>query len=233
MSTDLTMWLAWPAAIAALIALIRWADLDDDDPSELDPQLSRPAASTCLCATSCGASPCRTYAKEHTPPMSTAAPIVALAIPAGLLSIAGVNMAVRRVRLARHRAPVTREPVHPDGPIPTPTPTRRPMSPPLVPDTRHDTAQPEPHPGPTPHIGADEHWFPLAEIGAMGVSPELVTDAETDLRWALIWHNFEHTLQAEIGRIFAPALAWAEINSSSFDELRELLHLDGVKLVDA
>lgn len=47
------------------------------------------------------------------------------------------------------------------------------------------------------------------------VAPELISDTEMDLAWGLIWHGFEHDMQVEIDRVFAPLLAaWpAEVHS--------------------
>ena len=55
------------------------------------------------------------------------------------------------------------------------------------------------------------------------VSPELISDIETELRWGVIWHDFERSMQAEVDRIFAPALALAECED--FDDLRDLIGL--------
>lgn len=75
------------------------------------------------------------------------------------------------------------------------------------------------------HVGATEAFgSELRALRKIEVSPELVSEVETELRWATIWHDFEATLQAEVDRIFAPALALAKCDD--FDELRDLLHLD-------
>jgi hypothetical protein len=76
-----------------------------------------------------------------------------------------------------------------------------------------------------PHEGATEKFGDeLHALRDMEPSPELVSDIETELAWGLIWHNFEAELQAEVARIFAPALALAECED--FDEVRELIGLD-------
>ena len=53
------------------------------------------------------------------------------------------------------------------------------------------------------------------------VSPELVSDIENELRWGLIWHDFERFMQGEIDQVFGPYLAIAE--APDFDSLRELI----------
>lgn len=94
-------------------------------------------------------------------------------------------------------------------------------------------ARQEPAHTPVPHIGADETDFPreLRALRGAEVSPELVSDIETELRWGLIWHDFEAALQAEVDRIFAPAIDQLT-SCRSFQELRDLLHLH-VELVTA
>lgn len=74
------------------------------------------------------------------------------------------------------------------------------------------------------HRGADLGYG--AELKAMGkieVAPELVSEIEKELEWGLIWHEFESKLQAEVDRIFAPGLIFAEIDS--FEQLRELVEV--------
>lgn len=76
--------------------------------------------------------------------------------------------------------------------------------------------------GPAVHRGADlSYGRELRAMGQMEVAPELVSDIEKELEWGLIWHDLEHRLKAEVDRIFAPALAFAEIET--FDQLRELV----------
>lgn len=72
-------------------------------------------------------------------------------------------------------------------------------------------------------VGATERFgAELRQLREAPVSPELISDIETELAWGVIWHEFEHSLQAEIERVFAPVLA--ELNRPrSFDELRELV----------
>jgi hypothetical protein len=69
--------------------------------------------------------------------------------------------------------------------------------------------------------GADEEF--TEELRAMRmapVAPELISDTERDLAWGLAWHEFEHAMQVEIDRVFAPFLAAAPV-ADDFDELRE------------
>jgi hypothetical protein len=78
--------------------------------------------------------------------------------------------------------------------------------------------------GTVKHVGATENFGrELRALRDVEVSPELVTDIETELRWGLIWHDFERSMQAEVDRIFAPALALAECQD--FDDLRDLIGL--------
>jgi len=78
--------------------------------------------------------------------------------------------------------------------------------------------------GPVVHIGATESFGQeLRALRQVEVSPELVSDIEQELRWGQIWHDFESSMQAEVDRIFAPALALAECED--FDDLRELIGL--------
>jgi hypothetical protein len=75
---------------------------------------------------------------------------------------------------------------------------------------------------PVVHVGATEGFgTELRALRSLEVSPELVTDIENELRWGLIWHDFERFMQAEIDRVFAPYLAFAE--APDFDSLRELI----------
>jgi hypothetical protein len=83
--------------------------------------------------------------------------------------------------------------------------------------------------GPVEHVGATENFGrELRALRNVEVSPELVSDIETELRWGLIWHDFERTMQAEVDRIFAPALALAECED--FDDLRDLIGLESQEL---
>jgi hypothetical protein len=79
---------------------------------------------------------------------------------------------------------------------------------------------------PVPHIGATEEFGDeLHALRDVEVSPELVSDIETELRWGLIWHDFEQALHAEVDRVFAPVLD--ALNAPrTFAELRDLLGLD-------
>ena len=70
------------------------------------------------------------------------------------------------------------------------------------------------------HVGATETFgSELRALRNLEVSPELVSDIETELRWGLIWHDFERTMQAEIDKRFAPYLPVPDCRN--FDELRE------------
>ena len=75
---------------------------------------------------------------------------------------------------------------------------------------------------PVAHVGATESFGrELRALRSIEVSPELVTDIENELRWGLIWHDFERFMQGEIDRVFGPYLAIAE--APDFDSLRELI----------
>jgi hypothetical protein len=77
---------------------------------------------------------------------------------------------------------------------------------------------------PVAHEGATETFgTELRALRSIEVSPELVSDIETELRWGLVWHEFERTMQAEIDRVFAPFLEIAQ--PGNFDDLRELIGL--------
>jgi hypothetical protein len=74
------------------------------------------------------------------------------------------------------------------------------------------------------HVGATENFGrELRALRNVEVSPELISDIETELRWGLIWHDFERSMQLEVDRIFAPALALAECED--FNDLRDLIGL--------
>jgi hypothetical protein len=77
---------------------------------------------------------------------------------------------------------------------------------------------------PVKHVGATERFgAELRALRHIEVSPELVTDIETELRWGLIWHDFERMMQDEIDQVFdkyLPALECVD-----FDDLRELIGL--------
>jgi hypothetical protein len=75
---------------------------------------------------------------------------------------------------------------------------------------------------PVAHEGATEKFgTELRALRSIEVSPELVSDIETELRWGLIWHDFERSMQAEIDRVFAPFLEIAQ--PRTFDDLRKLI----------
>lgn len=77
---------------------------------------------------------------------------------------------------------------------------------------------------PAEHLGATETFgSELRALRDLEVSPELVSEIETELRWGLIWNEFERTMQAEIDRIFAPYLPEPECRD--FDDLREKVGL--------
>jgi hypothetical protein len=75
---------------------------------------------------------------------------------------------------------------------------------------------------PVAHEGATEKFgTELRALRSIEVSPELISDIETELRWGLVWHEFERGMQAEIDRVFAPFLEIAA--PCDFDDLRELI----------
>jgi hypothetical protein len=87
---------------------------------------------------------------------------------------------------------------------------------------RHDVIGRPPNPG--RHEGATERFgAELRAMRHMQVSPELISDIETELQWGLIWHEFERSMQAEIDRVFAPYLAFADC--VDFNDLRDLVGL--------
>ncbi len=78
--------------------------------------------------------------------------------------------------------------------------------------------------GPVKHVGATENFGrELRALRNVEVSPELISDIETELRWGMVWHEFEMTMQAEVDRIFAPCLELVEC--ADFDEVREMVGL--------
>jgi hypothetical protein len=93
---------------------------------------------------------------------------------------------------------------------------------------RIDTAGRPPNPGVRPvaqHEGATERFgAELRAMRHMEVSPELISDIETELRWGLIWYEFERSMQAEIDKTFAPYLD-AMTECTDFDDLRDLVGL--------
>ncbi len=81
---------------------------------------------------------------------------------------------------------------------------------------------------PAEHLGATETFgSELRALRDLEVSPELVSEIETELRWGLIWNEFERTMQAEIDRIFAPYLPVPECRD--FDDLREKVGLQELR----
>lgn len=75
------------------------------------------------------------------------------------------------------------------------------------------------------HRGATlEYGAELRAMKQIEVAPELVSEIEAELAWGLAWHEFERNLQAEVDRIFAPLLVYAECET--FDEVRELVGVD-------
>jgi hypothetical protein len=77
---------------------------------------------------------------------------------------------------------------------------------------------------PIEHEGATERFgMELRALRDLDVSPELVSDIETELRWGLIWHAFERSMQAEIDRVFGPYLPVPECRD--FDDVRDLVGL--------
>jgi hypothetical protein len=93
---------------------------------------------------------------------------------------------------------------------------------------RYDTGGRPPSPGgrtTVRHEGATERFgAELRAMRHMDVSPELISDIETELRWGLIWYEFERSMQAEIDRAFAPYLD-AMTECTDFDDLRDLVGL--------
>src|SRR6266545_4947720 len=56
--------------------------------------------------------------------------------------------------------------------------------------------------GPVVHVGATERFgAELRALRSIEVSPELVSDIETELRWGLIWHEFERSMLAATSRV--------------------------------
>lgn len=84
-------------------------------------------------------------------------------------------------------------------------------------DDREASGDPVEHEGATEKFG-DE----LKALRNAPVAPELITDTEMDLQWALVWHDCEHRWQAEVDRIFAEAQAELQ-RPRTFDEVRELV----------
>lgn len=79
--------------------------------------------------------------------------------------------------------------------------------------------------GPVEHVGATETFgAELRALRATEVSPELVSDIETELHWGQVWYDFERTMQWKIDETFAPYLPVPEVES--FEELREQAGLD-------
>jgi len=77
---------------------------------------------------------------------------------------------------------------------------------------------------PAEHVGATVQFGrELRPLRELEVSPELVSDIETELRWGLIWHEFERGMQSEIDRVFSQYLPEPECRD--FDELRERMGL--------
>lgn len=59
-----------------------------------------------------------------------------------------------------------------------------------------------------PHTGADAAFGgELRALRDAPVAPELVTAGEEELRWAQIWHDFEHAFLAQVDDIFDPTLS--------------------------
>jgi hypothetical protein len=74
------------------------------------------------------------------------------------------------------------------------------------------------------HIGATETFgTELRALRELEISPELVSDIETELHWGHLWYEFERTMQAEIDRVFARYLPEPECHD--FGELRDQLGL--------
>lgn len=77
---------------------------------------------------------------------------------------------------------------------------------------------------PAQHQGATEAFgAELRALRSVEVSPELVSDIETELRWGMIWHDFERAMQDQIDRVFEPFLPVTLVRD--FDDLREMIGL--------
>lgn len=81
---------------------------------------------------------------------------------------------------------------------------------------------------PIRHIGATETFgTELRALRDVEISPELVSDIETELHWGHIWYEFERTMQDEIDKVFARYLP--EVECHDFSELRDQLGLVDVR----
>jgi hypothetical protein len=133
--------------------------------------------------------------------MTALAWTVAVTVWAGILALAGIWV-LRRVFAWYHshgRAPA-QEP-------PSTAPTARPWRLSLLLVWRAFRSRTPEHEG-EPHTGADLNFgAELHALRDLPPAPELVTDVETDLRWAKIWHDYEHDLQVQIDAVFAPLMS--------------------------
>jgi hypothetical protein len=124
---------------------------------------------------------------------------------AGPLALAGIWVLNRVFAWYHsHGRTVAREPKE----LPSPATAARPwdLSLRLVRDlVDRRGAAPEPgehHEGATEDFGAE-----LRALADLPPAPELVTDVETERRWAEIWHGYERDLYVQIDEVFAPLLS--------------------------
>lgn len=129
--------------------------------------------------------------------------VAAISLWAGVIALVGIAT-VRRLFAWYHshgRHPAPQEP-----PSPATAATAGTVHLPVVRDVVDGRGpvprRPEPHEGATKEFGAELHALRDAPV-----APELVTDVETELRWARIWHDFEQDLQTQVGEIFNPRLS--------------------------
>jgi hypothetical protein len=74
------------------------------------------------------------------------------------------------------------------------------------------------------HVGATETFgTELRALRQLELSPELVSDIETEMHWGRTWYEFERTMQAEIDRVFDRYLPAMECRD--FGDLRDKLGL--------
>lgn len=74
-----------------------------------------------------------------------------------------------------------------------------------------------------PQGATEEYAVELRAMRDVEVSPELISDTEMDLAWGLLWHQFEHSMQEEINRVFAPLLAALPVEVHSFPAVMALV----------
>jgi hypothetical protein len=125
--------------------------------------------------------------------------IITATVWAGILALAGIWV-LNRVSAFYHShgRTVAREPKE----LPSPATAARPWRLSLFLVWRALRSRTPEHEGATERFG-DE----LRALADLPPAPELVTDVETDLRWAKIWHDYEHDLQVQIDAVFAPLMS--------------------------